>query len=173
MSKPNNRLTQHHRERGFTMIELMTTVLVFAILATAALPSFRSFIVGQRIKSASFDIMSALIAARSEAIMRNTNVNISPNTGSPPNSNSWLNGWTVTAGATILKQQNPLGSGMAVTCYNGVTQVSCQNITYAGNGRLLVAAPSIQITTNDASNATRCIGIDLTGRPRSVKATCT
>jgi type IV fimbrial biogenesis protein FimT len=38
---------------GFTLVELMITVAVGAILLTAAVPSYRSFITDQRVKTAS------------------------------------------------------------------------------------------------------------------------
>ena len=52
---------------GFTLIELMVTIAIAAILATLAAPSFREYIVSQRIKNASFDLFTALTLARSEA----------------------------------------------------------------------------------------------------------
>ncbi len=152
---------------------MMIAVVVLSILAAVALPSYRSLMIGQRVKNASFDTMSALARARSEAIMRNANVDITPNGG------NWLNGWTVAVGGTILNRQSALGNGLAITCYSGATPGACQAITYAGTGRLLpgVATQSIMITTTDASTsagfALRCIGVDPSGRPRSIKGTCT
>ncbi len=173
MARGNRPAASRYGQYGFTLIELMVTIIVIAILATAALPSFRSFIVGQRVKSASFDAMSALSRARSEAITRNANVNVAPNGG------NWLQGWTVAVGGTILQQQPALPSGLAVTCYSGTTVAACQAITYSANGRLLPGTPaqSILIAANDASTATgsasRCIGVDPSGRPRSTKGICT
>lgn len=157
--------------RGFTLIELMVTVFVLSILTAVALPSFKSFIVSQRIKSASFDISSTLIMARSEAIRRNTNVDINPV------SNNWLNGWTVSVGGTTLKNQSKLGSGLTVTCFtNGTLSATCPTITYNNSGRLTGTTSPIQITSNDSSVAPgfaiRCISVDLSGRPYSKKAVC-
>ena len=166
MSKRHTRLTQPRKNRGFTMVELMFTVMILAILSAAALPSFRSFIVGQRIKSASFDLMSTLIMARSEAIKRNTNVGVTPTGG------SWQNGWTVAVGGTTLSQQSALGNGVAAACYSSGTVAACTALTYQNNGRLSGTAPSIQLSSTDASIDTRCIGIDLSGRPNSKKGNC-
>ena len=50
---------------GFTMIELLITLTITGILAATAIPSYNSMVAGQRIKTASFDLMSALILTRS------------------------------------------------------------------------------------------------------------
>ncbi len=154
------------------MIEALFTVLVLAILTTVAIPSFRSFVVSQRVKTASFDLMSSLLMARSEAIKRNASVNITPNSA------SWANGWNVATGTTTLQHQDALGNGLSVTCYAGTAAASCATVTFGGRGRLPPGTSilSIQVRANDPSTAadfaTRCITIDLSGRPSSKKATC-
>lgn len=171
MARGNRLVAARHGQHGFTLIELLVALGVFAILAAVALPSYRSLMMGQRVKNASFDTMSALARARSEAIMRNANVDVTPNGG------NWLNGWTVAVGGTVLYNQSALGNGLAVTCYSGAAPVACRAITYAGSGRLLpgVAPQSILIASSDASTpagfASRCIGVDPSGRPRSQKGT--
>lgn len=153
--------------RGFTMIELLITIVVIGVLTSLALPSFRSFVLNQRIKNASFDIMSSLTLARSEAIKRNTSVNMIPNSG------SWANGWAITAGATNVDNRSAIGNGVTVTCFSGSTSTTpCPTITYLNNGRLSAGtANSIQLASTD-NLALRCISIDLSGRPNSKKASC-
>lgn len=173
MPKPNPKLAQPRKDRGFTMIELIITVLILGILTTMALPSFRNFIASQRIKSASFDLMSMVSLARSEAIKRNTNVTVTPAGG------NWQNGWTVAAGANTLGTQNAL-TGLTIDCWVGAASTACPaNITYANNGRLdPVSSPSpfpsfrIFNVIDTTSANTRCINIDLSGRPNSKKGNC-
>src|SRR5579859_7733188 len=62
--------------QGFTLIELLVTLTVLAVLLTVAVRSYQSFVVTQRIKGASYDLMTALIFARSEATKRNASVNL-------------------------------------------------------------------------------------------------
>jgi len=69
------------RSRGFTLTELMVKVTIAAILLAIGIPSFRSFILGQRVKTASFDTVYTLTLARSEAIKRNSDVVITPASG--------------------------------------------------------------------------------------------
>jgi prepilin-type N-terminal cleavage/methylation domain-containing protein len=59
-------------QRAFTLIELMVVVAVLAIIATLAAPSFRDFIVLQRLKGINAQVVTDLQFARSEAVARNT-----------------------------------------------------------------------------------------------------
>ena len=57
--------------RGFTITETMLAVAVLAILVGLAAPGFREIILSQAVKTASFDLFSNLVVARSEAVTRN------------------------------------------------------------------------------------------------------
>jgi type IV fimbrial biogenesis protein FimT len=155
---------------GFTLIEMLIAVVIVGVLASIAVPSFREFVAGQRIRTASFDIMAVLTLARSEAIKRNasaaTPVTVAPTGG------AWANGWTVTApDGTVLNQQSAL-AGLTVTCKSGspAATVACPagGLAYAGNGRLTAAAqadvPSFELGSASSASV-RCISIDLSGRP--------
>lgn len=163
-------------ERGFTLVEVMVTIIILAILTSVAMPSFRSFIASQRIKSAAFDITAMLTLTRSEAIKRNTNV-----TACPVNSD-WTKGWTVAASTgcpatgTIINQQNAMPSGsITITCKQGtsLTASACNAIVYDSSGRSN-NNQAIQIVSNGDTTGlnSRCITIDPSGRPNSKKGTC-
>ena len=90
-------------ERGFTLVELLVTLTVAAILTAVAAPSMRSLLAGRATVSASDELANSLRVARSEAMKRGLTVSVcasaSPNAatpacsggGSPP----WLSGWIV------------------------------------------------------------------------------
>ena len=58
-------------ESGFTLIKLMVTIVVFAILATIAIPSFMSLLPGMRLNGAARQVMGDLMAARMNAVILN------------------------------------------------------------------------------------------------------
>lgn len=159
------------KEQGFTLIELMVVVIVLAILATAALPFFRSFMTNQRIRTATFDMMALITFARSEAIKRNTNITLNGN-------GSLL---TVTSGATVLKQL-PMFTGIQLDCVNNAggahTYITCpvNGIVYNGSGRLVSTFAPLELHAINATDTTsayyRCITIDLSGRPTTKKGPC-
>ncbi len=69
------------RHKGFTLIELMITVVVIGVIAALALPSFKSILDGRRLVGASDTLHAALLYARSEAIKQNKNIMFQFDTG--------------------------------------------------------------------------------------------
>lgn len=147
-------------------MELVVTVTVLGILTTMAIPSFRSYIASQRIKTASFELMSMITMARSEAIKRNTDVTfdtvalqITATVSGVPN--------------TVLQQREPF-SGLTLKCISGGAPFICNPAIYDSGGRLKAAATfyPLQISS-PASNSVMCIGISLSGRPASKTGICT
>lgn len=145
------------KTRGFTLIELMVVVALAAIMASLAAPSFKSFVSGQRVKTAASDFAMAAIFARSEAIKRNADVTVTPATSG---ATGWKDGWSVAAGTIPLSQQQ---------AYNGVTfSGPASAITYTGTGRLGATVSTMTITGSDGS--ARCVAFDLSGMPKSSKS---
>lgn len=140
---------------GFTLIELMVTVTIAAILLAIGVPSFKSFILSQRVKTASYDLNYALNYARSEAIKRNDLVLLTPA------ATGWQDGWTVKYGTLTLLSQ---------PAYQSVTITGpAASVTYAANGRLTATATPFQVT--DGTN-NRCISVNLSGLPSSKIGVC-
>ena len=60
--------------RGFTLVELMVTLAVAAILMAIATPSFTSLINSNRLSGGANELVAALQTARMEAVRRNARV---------------------------------------------------------------------------------------------------
>ena len=65
---------QQKLAQGFTLIELMVTISILAILITIALPDLRTFLISSKLSSNVNEFVGLLNLARSEAISRNQNV---------------------------------------------------------------------------------------------------
>ena len=76
-------------DKGFTLLELIVTMAIAAILATVAVPGFTESIIRNRLTTYNNQLVAAFNLARSEAIKRNQQI-IVRKTGA-----NWENGWHV------------------------------------------------------------------------------
>lgn len=163
-STPRPALNNHsarHSSSGFTLIELITVVSVISILAAIAAPSFSKMIANQRTRAAATDINTALTKARSEAIQRNTNVTLMPNTA-----NNWQSGWKIVNSADTTRK---LDDHIAV---NGITITGPADVTFQSSGRVRGnTIPSFNISSPNGSTQW-CGTVELSGRPYLKASSC-
>jgi type IV fimbrial biogenesis protein FimT len=77
-------------QKGFTLVEVMVAIAIFAILAGIAVPSLRSFLVRSAFQSVALDLRGAASRARAEAIARGTFVTLAPTTAG-----DWTSGYQI------------------------------------------------------------------------------
>jgi len=167
------RTPTHIQARGFTLLELMITVAILAILLAIAVPSFQGFMASSRLNAETNRIVGGINAARMEAVKTNQNVVIcTSSNGTACNGTSWASGWLIfidnnrdaalNNGETILTKSNANTSTSAV----GNTNVA-SNLSFTGDGQLAgVANGTIRvcIPTNAVNENARDIILNRVGR---------
>ncbi|WP_051692474.1 GspH/FimT family pseudopilin [Marinobacterium lacunae] len=108
----------YDRETGFTLIELVVTLVVVAILATVAAPAFRDFFENRRLTGAAQTLYADLQLARAESIKRNQVIFVKFD-DTP--SNDWCYGLEEASSATSCDCSD---SGNAFCTIDGVRRVT-------------------------------------------------
>ncbi len=144
---------------GHTLPELMVALCIMAILAAVAIPSFVGTIATQRSNSAANDVYAALTRTRSEAIKRNVEATLRPNTVA-----LWQFGWSM---------PNPGNAAQKLDDHAAIPSATIagpDSVVYLPNGRIKGnSALGFNIVV---AGAQRCVLIDLSGRPYQKSSAC-
>lgn len=88
--------SNQRKNTGFTLIELVVTMAIVAIFASYAIPSFNNVMERNRISTATNEMVSALVLARSEALKRSNDVTVCASTNQTSCSGTdFAQGWLV------------------------------------------------------------------------------
>jgi len=83
-----------NKRQGFTLIELMITIALVAILLSFAGPGFVELIRRNQVRSITDDFYTAYNTARSEAVKRNQQVTVCASSdGASCDADNWDSGW--------------------------------------------------------------------------------
>ncbi len=74
-----SRVTTRRHLRGFTMVELVFTLAVAAVLLAIAVPSFKTITLSSKLTTTANDVVGAVRIARMEAIKRNASTQLCSN----------------------------------------------------------------------------------------------
>lgn len=130
------------RRRGFTLIEMLATIGVMAILATLAAPSFLEIAERNRLVTYANDLISSINITRSEAIRRALPVTLCPSADGLTCGGTWNDGWitfvnadddspaAVDEGEDVLRVHEALSPGYTLS----PNPVFADHITYRSDG---------------------------------------
>lgn len=176
------------KQSGFTLLELVITMVVGAILMAIAIPNFRTTIQNNRLSSQLNTLLSGMIYSRSEAIKRNTNVVICASSDQQTCSGStsgWTNGLLVyytplpssataaipaPTSAEIIRQYPALTGGNTLKSDNNATN---GQIVFQSSGMTTMAGgTNSQFTLCDkrSTSYARVVMVSATGRAQVLPA---
>lgn len=128
------------QQRGFTLIELMLTISIVAVLVTIGVPGMQQMMRTNARASSSNELISTINQARSEAVKRNTTVSLCPSTNgsSCTGGTSWSGGWIAFVDDDL----------------DGVDETSDGNGTWNTGEEILTAVGAISNTTINSAFST-------------------
>ncbi|HXQ64042.1 MAG TPA: GspH/FimT family pseudopilin [Steroidobacteraceae bacterium] len=162
------------RSKGFTLLEVVTTMAVVGILFAITIPSLKYFGTINRLSSEVNGLLGDMQMARMEAIKEGQTVTVcSSSTGtSCSGSASWESGWivfmdangnhTVDAGEIVLRVQAAFTAADTFTASNAIGAV-----TFSREGFALGLPGTVTIALHDATNNpawTRCLAVSIVGQ---------
>ncbi|HEY0682394.1 MAG TPA: GspH/FimT family pseudopilin [Steroidobacter sp.] len=192
MKKAPNRVPP--RSAGFTLLELLVTVSVLALIVGIGVPSFQDIIRRNRLTEQTNGLLSALALARSEATKRSGIVTVCPaNDPEAPTACADDADWTANGlivfsdnigdrGTLDSDEDNPETNDVVVL---HLAPASTQNITistdrgmvsYDRDGALAQGTPSMEFALVPegcrGDDGGRVVQLTTTGRARSQKSDC-
>jgi type IV fimbrial biogenesis protein FimT len=150
------------RAAGFSLIEMLTTVSVLAVMLVIASPGLASLTSANAVSSAQGELAAAIMLARSEALKRATPVGLAAAT--PVSGAEFSGGWTIfvdangngvyDAGEVVIRSQPAFHGDVRVSTQSGATAV-------AFNGRGFLAPFANVVFSVCSSHATKSYQVRL------------
>lgn len=100
---------------GFTLLELLVTLAVAAVLVAIAVPSFKHMIVANKLTTSANDIVGAISSARMEAVRRNVPTQLCSNSTTQNSGDTLGTACGIQAGAVYALEVGGAGQVLAGT----------------------------------------------------------
>ena len=156
---PSSLSPSTHRQRGFTLVETVVTIALFATLAYLAFPTYSELVRQWRRDSATGNLSTSLQLARSEAIKSSRQIVVCPSSDEVTcaASTEWRNGWIVFvddgAGSQVNAKNQAHDSGERVLKVVP-TLSSLSSLTSSGGVQWMQFLPNGLMRTGAAANIT-------------------
>lgn len=146
------------KNHGFTLLELMITLVIMAIMLSWAVPGFQELVRQNRLTTATNELVTALNLARSEAIKRGRTVTVTPSGG------DWGAGWTTTTtdldgNAVTVNTGNGISGTLSMSGGAATFSFSASGFRNDGNGLSQISV------CDSGSSRGRQISVSVMGRP--------
>ncbi len=165
-------------QNGFTLIELMITISIVAIVLTVAIPSFNKTVANNRLTTHLNDFIASANYARSEAVKRGARITMCPSANASTCTAGWQNGWLIFIDANTDGQRNgdPIDTILRVHSELEGTNISFQGLTSASGTNNYISFNSQGLTKKagggilsgelrlcDSQGNDKALGINVTG----------
>jgi type IV fimbrial biogenesis protein FimT len=161
MSEACNTLNMD-KEPGFTLVELLVTIVVVSILLAIGAPAFKDFIKNNRVTSQSNGHVSIIQLARSEALKRGTNMVVCPSndqvTPKCTGKDTWADGWILFSDLN-LNNAPDVGTGQCLEtedCIMATREGLPEGTTLTTDADFVCFLPTGLSGTNTLSSPTSC-----------------
>ncbi|MBV8620355.1 MAG: GspH/FimT family pseudopilin [Curvibacter sp.] len=182
LTSPRSRQAAPGLTRGFTLLELLVTMAILAIVLAIGVPSFRYIIYSSRISNEVNALVGSLQYARGEAIKRGQSVAVcaSSDGATCSGATSWVNGWLVfvdvngsttqDTGEPVIQVQAAYSGGDSFSTSttppngsnNGMFVYNREGLlTYPGGNSVVTLKPA---NAGTSTNWTRCLQISRLGQ---------
>lgn len=164
--------------RGFTLVELMVTIAVLAVLVAIAFPSFEATLRSNRVATSNNALLGALSMARSEAVRNTRGGGVCASADGEGCNGTWSNGWIAFAdndgsgdfsdGDTVINftqlntRMEAEGDGVDVIAFNS------RGMRVSAGDQAIVLRPA----ACDGQELQRTVSVSRSGIARVEKGTC-
>ncbi|MBU2710142.1 GspH/FimT family pseudopilin [Zooshikella harenae] len=154
------------KNNGFTLIELMVTIVVLGIILAIAVPSFDSMIKNYRLQSVTNQLIDSFNLARNTALSRNQVITIEAS--GTTEKKEWNGGWVVKVGAEEIRVFEGVSGVVTINATNTGAGTNIKEIAFSGNGRLSAPNTGAEFTVTDDRSGVkkRVVNVNLSGQTR-------